>query len=31
MTCRHPKRVSVLEFDLATGAVTKKAKVEEQE
>lgn len=29
MLCRHPKKVRLLEFDLATGAVTKNAKVDE--
>lgn len=29
MVCRHPKKVRLLEFDLATGAVTKNAKVEQ--
>jgi hypothetical protein len=29
MICRHPKKVRLLEFDLATGAVTKNAKVTE--
>ena len=29
MICRHPKKVRLLEFDLATGAVTKNAKVDE--
>jgi len=29
MLCRHPKKVRLLEFDMATGAVTKNAKVDE--